>query len=403
MTEKKDFKVFLSLILWALIPSVYLIIRMNIVAVNNVDINILGQMEWFDLIDEIIVTTMTVPLYSILKPEKSSRERNGFSLIISFTVYLIFTLIISAKVSSITEFMNAELSERYLFLQSFSMLIAYISSFTIILFVLNADYKTVCTLIISRVLMLSVFDYLLISKFNDIGASYSEITVNSILAIISMLLAFHNKYIGFGKCNLSWIKEWWHIGIFAGIQIFLDNFIYAIMICKMVNSVSESGNYWVANNFIWGWLLVPVSCLAEIIKKNSLEKLNMKNTWRFALGIAGLWIVSMPGWHWFIEKIMACNPDVTLAIVWPLIPFYFTYIVSALIDAWFISKGKTIYTTIISLFVNIVYYGILFILFKKGTFESSMMFIILMFGFGMVVHLILSLIIYRYDVKKQTN
>ena len=56
MQKKKDIKNFFALCLWMLIPSVYLLIRMNIVSVHNVDINILGQMEWFDLIDEIITT-----------------------------------------------------------------------------------------------------------------------------------------------------------------------------------------------------------------------------------------------------------------------------------------------------------------------------------------------------------
>ena len=67
MQKKNDIKTFLSLCLWMLAPSVYLLIRMNIVSVNNVDINILGQMEWFDLIDEIITTAFITPLYICLK------------------------------------------------------------------------------------------------------------------------------------------------------------------------------------------------------------------------------------------------------------------------------------------------------------------------------------------------
>lgn len=51
---KKDFKLYGSLILYALLP-VYLLIRMQIVAVSGVDINIMGQIEWFDLIDEVLV------------------------------------------------------------------------------------------------------------------------------------------------------------------------------------------------------------------------------------------------------------------------------------------------------------------------------------------------------------
>ena len=54
---KKDFKLYGSLILYALLPSVYLLIRMQIVAVSGVDINIMGQIEWFDLIDEVLVDT----------------------------------------------------------------------------------------------------------------------------------------------------------------------------------------------------------------------------------------------------------------------------------------------------------------------------------------------------------
>ena len=72
---KKDFKLYGSLILYALLPSVYLLIRIQIVAVSGVDINIMGQIEWFDLIDEVLVTALTVPLYFLLKPDKEKQHR----------------------------------------------------------------------------------------------------------------------------------------------------------------------------------------------------------------------------------------------------------------------------------------------------------------------------------------
>ena len=82
-------------------------------------------------------------------------------------------------------------------------------------------------------------------------------------------------------------------------------------------------------------------------------------------------------------------------------PFYLTYIVSAFIDALFISKGKTIYNMIISLIVNVAYYGIIYILFSRNVFILNINFIIYMFGGGMVVHMILSIVLYRteYSVK----
>ena len=92
--------------LWMLLPSVYNMIRMKIISFNQVDINILGQMEWFDLIDEILVTMLTVPLFSLLKPKVSSKEKNGLALILSFCIYAIVALIISVYVSQISEHLN---------------------------------------------------------------------------------------------------------------------------------------------------------------------------------------------------------------------------------------------------------------------------------------------------------
>ena len=39
------------------------------------------------------------------------------------------------------------------------------------------------------------------------------------------------------------------------------------MIARIVNVVNEQETYWVANNFIWGWLLLPVIQLGELIKQ----------------------------------------------------------------------------------------------------------------------------------------
>lgn len=103
---KKDFKLYGSLTLYALLPSVYLLIRMQIVAVSGVDINIMGQIEWFDLIDEVLVTALTVPLYFLLKPdkEKTAPDKNCAAFLVSFAVYTVFTIVVMLKIGSIAKF-----------------------------------------------------------------------------------------------------------------------------------------------------------------------------------------------------------------------------------------------------------------------------------------------------------
>ena len=54
--------------------------------------------------------------------------------------------------------------------------------------------------------------------------------------------------------------------------------------------------------------------------------------------------------------------------------------------------GKTGYNAVNSLIINLGYYGAFYILYRTRVITFTMNTIILMFGFGMVVHLAVSLI-----------
>ena len=62
--------------------------------------------------------------------------------------------------------------------------------------------------------------------------------------------------------------------------------------------------------------------------------------------------------------------------------------------------GKTIYNAVNSLIINLVYYGVFFILYVTRTITFTMDAIILMFGFGMVMHLVVSLIEEKLFLRK---
>ena len=52
--------------------------------------------------------------------------------------------------------------------------------------------------------------------------------------------------------DYSWMKEWWNVGKFSGIDSFVRNLFYMLFIVRMMNVVEEQGTYWVSNGFIWG-------------------------------------------------------------------------------------------------------------------------------------------------------
>lgn len=63
----------------ALIPAVYQTIRTLLIYTGNQNevFNIIGQMEWFDLINETLQAFLVVPLYSILNKILKKNSRAG--------------------------------------------------------------------------------------------------------------------------------------------------------------------------------------------------------------------------------------------------------------------------------------------------------------------------------------
>ena len=68
--QLKDFnwRLFVSLCALAHIPAIYQTVRTFIISSNGESgvFDIIGQMEWFDLIDETLRAFLIVPLYSVI-------------------------------------------------------------------------------------------------------------------------------------------------------------------------------------------------------------------------------------------------------------------------------------------------------------------------------------------------
>jgi len=84
-----------------------------------------------------------------------------------------------------------------------------------------------------------------------------------------------------------------------------------------------------------------------------------------------------------------------------LFGFYIFYALTIIPDALFIGTGKTKYNTINSLIVNLGYYGIWFLCYTTNHLKMTMDLIILMFGWGMVLHFLISQIQQQFFFKKE--
>ena len=220
-------------------------------------------MEWFDLINETLIAFLIAPLYSvfnkIFKENESDFAGYTFKIgLLSFLVYAVFSLGVLIYGSGLIKAMNPEETDItavsvYLRLETVAFMIGVILEFINVVFIVVGKVKNVYVFLAVRTVLSVTADFILIPAFGVYGVAVSNIIVNAVLSVVSLLLLYFQKYIRFclfDKKDLQVLKGWLRVGVFSGAQQFLDNFIYAIMVCKMVNAVARQGDYWIANNFI---------------------------------------------------------------------------------------------------------------------------------------------------------
>lgn len=305
---------------------------------------------------------------------------------------------------------DLSLVNSYLSISTIAFMVGIVVSFVNVVFVVIGKSKNVYIFLGVKAIVTIISDFMIIPRFGVIGVATSKILINSILAVVGIVILYLEKAIKiswFKKEDIKIFKDWCRVGVFSGVQQFIANIVYALMIVKMVNMVAEQGNYWVANNFIWGWLLIPIYAITEVIRKDckdGYKELKQSNYYIIVTGIIVLWLISIPLWIPFFKGIERLeNYKRIFEIVLLLFPFYIPYAYEQIPDNIFIGLGKTKYNFINTVIVNFVYYGVWYILYKTNAVTFSMATIILMFGFGMVVSYIISIIEEKLFLKREID
>ncbi len=401
--KKNEFPIhlFCSLILLGFIPFIYTIVRTNLIVDSLVEdgLGIAGHIEWFDLINETMQAFLIIPLYALLNKcicdVNKLKERIFQSFLAVNIIYILFTVIVLIYCRQLVSAMTLEripVVTEYLKLEAIGFIIANAVSFANVLFVVLGKPSYIYGLVILKTVFTMLGDLVLIPRFGVNGIAYSNIAVSAVCVLLCLTAVWKEGLVAVSfKFDKSFVKDYLFIGLFSGSQILLDNIIYSAVVCKMVNEVAEQGNYWTANNIIWGLMLIPISALAEIIKKDCKDQLTSVKIKHYNIVIIvtfAAWLCFIPVLNPFLKNIMGIEDyEVIKHILILLIPFYLAYSYTVLFDNILTGYGKTQYCFIVSVIVNLVYYPVMYGLLLKGIFVPGITFICVMFGFGMVVHL----------------
>ena len=421
-----NYKLFFALLVLGLAPTIYTTVRVFFLGQlpGEWSFSIAGQLSWVNLLYEILNEAIILPLFYFVGKVKDNREefanRVRTGMLISLGVYAILSTIVIVFAKPLLNLMATDssiidASVSYIRIESIANIFSILTQFALVALVTVNKSKYLYALTGAKLVLCLIFDTFLVStlpvsaNFGVNGIGYSNIVVNALLLVVSIVLLTVEgiKVFSKAKLNFSWTKEFVKIGGISGIESLVRNVAYMVMIARMVNVVGEQGTYWVANNFIWGWLLLPVIQLGELIKQET--SINKENVRRNSLGYFGitaiisvLWFITIPVWKPFMTHILGfTDVDKLFNLVMLLVGFYVLYAIQNVFDSTFYGLGKTNYMLFESVVTNTIYYGIAFILYLAGAWTPTLTGIALLFGIGNAFDSIVSLVAYIYLLKKE--
>lgn len=421
-----NWRLWLVLAVTLLIPALYQTLRIHFLGdmPGEWGVNIASQLAWVNLIYEIVEEAFILPLFFILGKSLGSKEelenKTRVGLLISFGAYLTLSILIVSLARPLCQWMASdpstlEATVTYIRIESAASCISIISKFiTVLLVTIGKDKYMYIQLGIQMALSM-LLDTFLISKLPfslNIGVNGIAIAniITSLILVASAFLMLRREDIHVfrkKKLEFGWLKEYGKIGLFSGLESLVRNVAFMVMISRLVNVIAEQGTYWVANSFIWTWLLLPATALYDVIKKETAEnKENIKTKTLGYLVISALfsavWFASIPLWKPFLRYVL--NTDAYETVYYVVLiqsGFYIAYIFNCIFDGTIYGRGKTQYMLIESIATNGIYYVTMFILWQTGVFAPTLTSIALMFGIGTALDLIPTIACYLYLLKKE--
>lgn len=417
-------RLFLALLIMGLCPTIYTTLRTFLLGQlpSEWSYSIAGQLSWINLLYEIINEAIVLPMYFFMgqavadKKEYTNRIRSG--LLISLSIYTVCSTLVMIFVNPLLRFMAVSSdiiseSANYIRIECIANIFGILYSFICVALITIGKDKLVYAITAAKLILSLILDTLVVSTLpvslnlgvNGIGIS--NIISNLILFIIAVILIYKCGYPLFRKEKLSftWMKNFFKVGSISGLESLVRNIAYMLMVSRMVNMVGEQGTYWVANNFIWGWLLLPIIQLGELIKQETAKDKNaVKNNTIGYFAITAItciiWVVTIPLYKPFMRIILGYSEvDKLFKLVMVLFVFYVLYAFQNVFDATFYGRGKTKYMLFESVVTNSIYYGTFFIMYLCGLWKPTLIGIALMFGFGNAFDTIVSYFAYRHFLK----
>ncbi len=421
-----DWRLFLFILLFIGLPSVYQLYRIYLIGNELPDaggLAIISQWQFVGLVVEVFQEATVLAIFFFLGSQIRSgtavqldRAKSVLSFI--FLASLFFSVLVFIFRDGFISLIGAspEIQEQtrvYLGVSVFSIPFTLLAAAIVVLFEALGLRLLVFVLAIVNVLLRFALDSLFFGGYGfsfeaDVsGVAWATLLASAGLFVVGFLLLLRAKEVRTSELKslptFTDMRQYLRVGLGSGLDSLVRNIAYFFMIIRLVNTIgpAEIGGYYLTMQILWGFMLVPVLAFADsakaLVANASADLPQVRNLWFSAMiitaGMMLVWVALVPLFPAFAGLLNEDPETVRWAVVSFGILFvpYVLFSFNTVTDSVFYGLGSTKYLAYQAILTNGSVYLVAFLLYTAGwwapTFESVMA----LFALGILVDSILTL------------
>lgn len=389
--------------------------------------DIASQLSWVSLFYECGKEAVILPLYYVLGKELDNKAKlvNNFFSVVVFVV-LLYSLI-SLLIGLNLDFLMRRMAVRqelyagtyeYIRLELCAFVFSVVADCCNIVCFLLKRLKELFGVLCVQAFVLLGCDVFLVSVFPcSAGLGVYGIPLGNCITYVLVIFCYTVIFYKFGFFDsvvfcFRFNPEWKRLSFYSGLESAVRNFAYVFVVLYLINLLNKQGEYWLAMNFLWGYLLVPMLALNETIKvflSSQLSLLTTEDIFLLTKKFMGtvtvfvlIWILCIPGYPVFMKYVLNIeNPESVTAVVLKFMFFYIVLAYNMALDSIFYAMGKIDLLLRQSFCINGIYYGLVFVCIKMRFVDITLDSIVCMFGLGIIFDALISCYIFYGLVRKK--
>jgi Na+-driven multidrug efflux pump len=408
----------MALLFGLLLPALYATFRLRLLnlSLDPDRLAVISQLQWLPLLFEVMTDSLIALLAfhygAVVSTPQRLRARMTNAMWVVGACFVLVAILITATAPALLhaagyQGWEPEMAARFLRWEAWSQLPAALVSVLFAALVAMGATRALYAMALAKLLLAASCDALLIPLVNEQASSVLWVPIASITASTFVLCGLLWWLRLHGLAPSGWpssdgVMLWLRRSGLAALECALRNAVFALMVLRLVNISGNATLFWATNGFIWSWLLLPALALGMLVQRDAGNHRGQLGNRLYVyvggmFGTAALWMATLPLWSWFIANALGfVHAEEAAALAQRQAGFYLVFAISHVFTQYFRGSGRTGLLLVQTAIVNLGYYGVAFVLWQQGIWSVTLDNVVRLFGWGMVVGLVVLLLQYTW-------